>query len=93
LEEIQNSGEKLLEVSSRTLGEENLDTLSSMHNLAATFKKLGGRLKEVQELEEKVLEVRRSTLEFQYVWFVCGYVEAPVKPGKAPTKSIYYRAK
>jgi superfamily II RNA helicase len=33
-----------------------------MQNLAVTYKQLGGRLKEVQELEEKLLEVRRCTL-------------------------------
>jgi tetratricopeptide (TPR) repeat protein len=33
-----------------------------MQNLAVTYKRLGGRLKEVQELEEKVLEVRKRTL-------------------------------
>jgi tetratricopeptide (TPR) repeat protein len=32
-----------------------------MQNLAITYRDLGGRLKEVQELEEKVLEVRRRT--------------------------------
>jgi superfamily II RNA helicase len=38
------------------------DTLNSMQNLAITYTKLGGRLEEVQKLEEKVLEVRRHTL-------------------------------
>jgi hypothetical protein len=34
-----------------------------MQNLAITYRDLGGRLKEVQELEEKVLEVRSALLE------------------------------
>ncbi|KAI5793565.1 hypothetical protein FPQ18DRAFT_304868 [Pyronema domesticum] len=33
-----------------------------MQNLAATYAELGGRMKEVQELEEKVLERRKRTL-------------------------------
>ncbi|CCX16801.1 Similar to Nephrocystin-3; acc. no. Q7Z494, partial [Pyronema omphalodes CBS 100304] len=46
--------------------EEHPDTLASMQSLAVTYKKLGGRLKEVQELEEKVLEVRRRTLGVEH---------------------------
>jgi tetratricopeptide (TPR) repeat protein len=46
----------------RTLGEEHPYTLVAMQNLATTYKRLGGRLKEVRELKEKVVEVRKRTL-------------------------------
>ncbi|KAI5783272.1 hypothetical protein FPQ18DRAFT_266860, partial [Pyronema domesticum] len=43
-------------------GEENTKTLEAMHLMGYTFQR-SGRLKEAQELEEKVLEVRRRTLD------------------------------
>jgi hypothetical protein len=44
----------------RTLGEEHPDTLKSRQHLAITYRQLGGKLKEVQELEEKVCSVRHG---------------------------------
>jgi tetratricopeptide (TPR) repeat protein len=55
LKEAQEIQEMVLAVRRRSLGEEHRDTLNSMQCLAITYRKLGGRLKEVQELEEKVL--------------------------------------
>jgi tetratricopeptide (TPR) repeat protein len=62
LKEAQGIQEQVLEVKKRTLGEEHLDTLTTMNGLVITYAQLGGRLKVVQELREKVLEVRRHTL-------------------------------
>jgi type II secretory pathway predicted ATPase ExeA len=58
LEEAQELEEEVLEVRRRTLGEEHPDTLRSMRNLVITYRQLRGRLKEAQEIEEKVRFVR-----------------------------------
>jgi NTP pyrophosphatase (non-canonical NTP hydrolase) len=63
LKEAQEIQEKVLEETTRTLGEDHPDTLRSVQILANTYRQLGGRLlEEAQELEEEVLEVRRRTL-------------------------------
>jgi tetratricopeptide (TPR) repeat protein len=60
LKEAQDILEKVLEVSQRTHGEEHPDILKSMQHLAIAYRQLGGKLKEVQELEEKVCSVRHG---------------------------------
>ncbi|KAH7087860.1 hypothetical protein FB567DRAFT_355749 [Paraphoma chrysanthemicola] len=50
-----------LEISRRTLGEDHVDTLTSMHNLALTYT-YRGQLKLAKEMQVKVLEVQKRVL-------------------------------
>ena len=61
MKEAADLHEKVLEARRRTLGDEHPDTLSSMNNLAETYRALG-RMKEAAALHEKVLEASRRTL-------------------------------
>jgi tetratricopeptide (TPR) repeat protein len=49
-----------LDIDKNLLGKEHQDTLTSMNNLASTYR-YQGKLGEVAEPQEKVLEVRRRT--------------------------------
>ena len=51
----------MIETSTRVLGEEHPDTLSSIANLAATYRNQG-RWKEAEELRVRVMEIRKRVL-------------------------------
>jgi len=59
--EAEASFEKVFETRRRVLGEEHLDTLTSMANLALTFWNQG-RWKEAEELFVRVMETRKRVL-------------------------------
>ena len=50
-----------METRKRVLGEEHLDTLTSIGNLASTYRNQG-RWKEAEELEVQVMETRKRVL-------------------------------
>jgi hypothetical protein len=54
-------GEKAVETTTKVLGEEHPDTLSSMGNLASTYRNQG-RWKEAEELQVRVTETRKRVL-------------------------------
>jgi hypothetical protein len=51
----------VMETSSRVLGEDHPDTLTSIANLASTYRKQG-RWKEAEELVVQVMETRKRVL-------------------------------
>ncbi|KAI3576690.1 hypothetical protein IWW34DRAFT_578692, partial [Fusarium oxysporum f. sp. albedinis] len=52
---------KAVETRTKVLGKEHPDTLTSMHNLAATYRNQG-RWKEAEELEVRVMETSLRVL-------------------------------
>jgi hypothetical protein len=56
----------VIETRKRVLGEEHPDTLSSIGNLASTYRNQG-RWKEAEELEVQVIETRKRVLREEHL--------------------------
>jgi hypothetical protein len=52
---------RVIEARARVLGQEHLDTLTSIANLASTYRNQG-RWKEAEELDVQVMEIRKRVL-------------------------------
>jgi tetratricopeptide (TPR) repeat protein len=65
IKEAEKLIEQMLETSSRVLGKEHPDTLTSIANLASTYRNQG-RWKEAEELEVQVMETRKRALSKEH---------------------------